>query len=207
MVNTVVREATPQGALQSAEKVMPTLRATEKTSKAEMDKLIDQVEKNIGQSGQFARVYGEKGAKGRFTVFNEPVIIVNNSDGTQDIGLVFATVDGFKGNIASNVATSDIENKKSFLRHRITEVESVAKEHNTLPMYGKAGGKDGVYVGPGYGGFVLDDINDPSIVVNAIESSIAEAQKVPKASIAKNRQTIAVATMAQATLARANLKK
>lgn len=46
--------------LQHADKIIPTLRATEKTRKVEMQKLIDQVEKNIGQIGPFARVYGEK---------------------------------------------------------------------------------------------------------------------------------------------------
>lgn len=207
MVDKAPPVASAKDVLEHADKIIPTSRATEKISRIEMGKLIDQVEKNIGQLGQFAHIYGERGAKERFAVFNEPVIIVENSDGTQDIGLVFATADGFKGNIANNVATPDIENKKHFLRNRITEVEKIAKEHDTLPIYGRSGGKDGVYVGPGFGGFVLDDINDPSIVVNAIESSIAKAQEGPRKAIAKNKQTIAIAATAQATIARTNLVK
>jgi len=167
MIDKDLATVSAQDALQHADKIMPTLRATEKTRKVEMQKLIDQIEKNVGQIGPFAHVHGEKETKGRFAVFSEPVIIVKNSDGTQGIGLVFATADGFKGNIVSNVATSNIENEKSFLKHRITEVESIAKEHDILPIYDKQGRDDGIYVG-GYGGFVLADINDPSIVVNAM---------------------------------------
>jgi len=209
MVNTVTNETTPQSALQSAEKVMPTLRATEKTSKAEMGKLIDQVEKNIGQIGHFARVYGEKGTKGRFAVFNEPVTFAQEGEGEKavyDIGLVCATPDGFKSYQFPNIAASKLEGEKFRLGNRIKEMDNVANKEKIVPEYAVRGREQGVYVG-GYFGLNLTDVNDQSIVVNAIELSIAKAQEGPKKIIAKNQQTIKIATSAQAAITRPALSK
>ena len=208
MVNTVTNETTPQSALQSAEKVMPTLRATEKTSKAEMGKLIDQVEKNIGQIGPFARVYGEKGTKGRFAVFNEPVTFAQEGEGEKavyDIGLVCATPDGFKSYQFPNIAASKLEGEKFRLGNKIEEMDNVANKEKIVPEYAVRGREQGVYVG-GYFGLNLTDVNDQSIVVNAIESSIAKAQEGPIKTIANNRQVIGMATNAQATIAKSVIK-
>ena len=208
MVNTVTNETTPQSALQSAEKVMPTLRATEKTSKAEMGKLIDQVEKNIGQIGHFARVYGEKGTKGRFAVFNEPVTFAQEGEGEKavyDIGLVCATPDGFKSYQFPNIAASKLEGEKFRLGNKIEEMDNVANKEKIVPEYAVRGREQGIYVG-GYFGLNLTDVNDQSIVVNAIESSIAKAQEGPIKTIANNRQVIGMATNAQATIAKSVIK-
>ena len=208
MVNTVTNETTPQDALQSAEKVMPTLRATEKTSKVEMQKLIDQVEKNIGQIGPFARVYGEKGTKGRFAVFNEPVTFAQEGEGEKavyDIGLVCATPDGFKSYQFPNIAASKLEGEKFRLGNKIEEMDNVANKEKIVPEYAVRGREQGIYVG-GYFGLNLTDVNDQSIVVNAIESSIAKAQEGPIKTIANNRQVIGMATNAQATIAKSVIK-
>jgi len=194
--------------LQHADKIIPTLRATEKTSKVEMQKLIDQVEKNIGQIGPFARVYGEKGTKGRFAVFNEPVTFAQEGEGEKavyDIGLVCATPDGFKSYQFPNIAASKLEGEKFRLGNKIEEMDNVANKEKIVPEYAVRGREQGVYVG-GYFGLNLTDVNDQSIVVNAIESSIAKAQEGPIKTIANNRQVIGMATNAQATIAKSVIK-
>ena len=194
--------------LQHADKIIPTLRATEKTRKVEMQKLIDQVEKNIGQIGPFARVYGEKGTKGRFAVFNEPVTFAQEGEGEKavyDIGLVCATPDGFKSYQFPNIAASKLEGEKFRLGNKIEEMDNVANKEKIVPEYAVRGREQGVYVG-GYFGLNLTDVNDQSIVVNAIESSIAKAQEGPIKTIANNRQVIGMATNAQATIAKSVIK-
>ena len=194
--------------LQHADKIIPTLRATEKTRKVEMQKLIDQVEKNIGQIGPFARVYGEKGTKGRFAVFNEPVTFAQEGEGEKavyDIGLVCATPDGFKSYQFPNIAASKLEGEKFRLGNRIKEMDNVANKEKIVPEYAVRGREQGIYVG-GYFGLNLTDVNDQSIVVNAIESSIAKAQEGPIKTIANNRQVIGMATNAQATIAKSVIK-
>jgi len=194
--------------LQHADKIIPTLRATEKTRKVEMQKLIDQVEKNIGQIGPFARVYGEKGTKGRFAVFNEPVTFAQEGEGEKavyDIGLVCATPDGFKSYQFPNIAASKLEGEKFRLGNKIEEMDNVANKEKIVPEYAVRGREQGIYVG-GYFGLNLTDVNDQSIVVNAIESSIAKAQEGPIKTIANNRQVIGMATNAQATIAKSVIK-
>ena len=194
--------------LQHADKIIPTLRATEKTRKVEMQKLIDQVEKNIGQIGHFARVYGEKGTKGRFAVFNEPVTFAQEGEGEKavyDIGLVCATPDGFKSYQFPNIAASKLEGEKFRLGNKIEEMDNVANKEKIVPEYAVRGREQGIYVG-GYFGLNLTDVNDQSIVVNAIESSIAKAQEGPIKTIANNRQVIGMATNAQATIAKSVIK-
>ncbi|VVA44364.1 hypothetical protein CANDROIZ_620001 [Candidatus Roizmanbacteria bacterium] len=208
MVDKAPPVASAKDALERADKIMPTLKVTESTRILEMRKVVDQVESTIPKIGPYARVYGEKGSSNRFAVFNEPVIFQKEGEGANEvstIGLVFATQDGFKGDVIGNVKQSELEREMWDLKRKIPDLEKIAHEKGVDFSYSARGRETGVYIG-GWGGVTLTDVPEEHIVVEAIETSIAKAQEGPKKSIAKNQQTIKAAAGAQASIARTAVK-
>lgn len=198
-----------QNAINQADKIIPTVKATEQARRAEMEKTIDLIEEKIPEVGPFAQVFGEKGTDGRFAVFTEPVVFARSEvykapeKTTFDVGLVYATPDGFKGYVLGG---TELEVHKFRLKETISTMTDKGKKAGITPEYELRGGKPHIFAG---GEFIqpLTDIVIEGPVVNAIKQSIVKAQEGPRKSISKDQQTTGIAAKAQATIAQATLRK
>lgn len=183
------------GTVNGAEKVIPTVEATDRVRKDEMVKLMNQVGESLNEVGPYATVVKHTDNKGDFVILNQPVDI----PGGDRKGIVIFSEDGFmfyKRQEGNTLMKTDDD---------LVKFPGLVKEAKGQLRYAKLDGVPTLYGGNNTNA-PLVPFDDEKVVVKAINHSILKAQEGPKKTIEHNQATITAAGAGQAAIAVANIK-
>ncbi len=160
--------------IDSAERVIPLVEATEKTRRQEMDKLIAQVESSLPDIGPYANTVGD--GEGKFIIFRT-TINTNEREGKEgeEKSAVIATHDGF----TLYTRTEKTDDLKDFEKWP----ELVARQENSKYGTDEHSQRCLFFGEKRNNKVVLSPTVDSQLITNAIQSSIEHAQKGPKQTI------------------------